>query len=43
MGLGIHLAVGAGISMVGILPGLRDGSIVPDVTMVRETVGNIPR
>ena len=29
--------------MVRILPGLREASIVPDVTMVREAVGHEPQ
>jgi hypothetical protein len=28
--------------MVGILPSLRDGAIIPDVAVVREAVGHIP-
>jgi len=28
--------------VVGILPGLRDGSVVPNIAVVGEAVGHIP-
>jgi hypothetical protein len=28
--------------MVGVLPSLRDGAVIPDVAVVRKAVGHIP-
>ena len=38
----IPLAVGGGVGVVGVLPGLRDGAVVPDVAMVGEAIGHKP-
>ena len=39
-GVVVTLAVGGGVGVVWVLPGLGDGPVVPDVAMVGETVGN---
>ena len=39
----IPLAVGRLVGVVGVLPGLRDSAIVPDVAVVREAVGHKPQ
>ena len=38
----IPLAVGGGVCVVGVLPGLGDGAVVPDVAVVGEAVGHKP-
>ena len=39
----VPLAVSRLVSVVGVLPGLGDGAIVPDVAVVGEAVGDIPQ
>jgi hypothetical protein len=37
----VTLATGGRVQVVGILPGLGQGAVVPNVTVVRETVGHV--
>jgi len=39
----VPLAVGGWVGVVGILPGLRNCPVVPDVPVVGKAVGYIPR
>ena len=38
----VPLAVCGGVGVVGVLPCLGDGAVVPDVAVVGEAVGNKP-
>merc|ERR1719153_1935278 len=42
-GIIVTLAVGGGVGMVWILPCMRDGTVVPDIPVVREAVSHIPK
>lgn len=42
-GIVVTLAAGGGLDVVGVFPGLGQGSVVPDVALVREAVGHEPQ
>lgn len=37
----IALGLGLGVSLIWVFPGLREGTVVPNVSVVRETVSNV--
>jgi hypothetical protein len=39
----VTLGLGLGVNGVGVLPGLREGTVVPQVTLVREAVSDVSK